>query len=53
MLERIDETFINIMLLLVILHIGGIMMPSIVDKEKLVKAMFTGKKESDDRFLYS
>jgi len=41
------------MLLLVILHIDGIMMLSIVDKEKLVKAMFTGKKESDDNFQSS
>lgn len=48
--EEIHETFVNITLLLVFLHIGGIIMSSIVDKEPLVKAMFTGKKEIDDRF---
>ncbi len=48
--EAIHETGVNITLLLVFLHIGGIIMSSIVDKEKLVKAMFTGKKEVDDRF---
>ncbi len=48
--EGILETFVNITLLLVFLHIGGIMMSSIVDKEKLVKAMWTGKKEVDDQY---
>ena len=42
--EEIHETFVNLTLLLVFLHIGGIIMSSIVDKENLVKAMFTGKK---------
>jgi cytochrome b len=46
--EEIHETFVNITLLLVFLHIGGIMISSIVDKEKLVKAMWTGKKEVGD-----
>jgi len=48
--EEIHETFVNLTLLLVFLHIGGIIMSSIVDKEKLVKAMFTGKKEINDDF---
>jgi len=48
--EEIHETFANLTLLLVFLHIGGIIMSSIVDKEQLVKAMITGKKEIDDRF---
>jgi cytochrome b len=48
--EEIHETFVNITLLLVFLHIGGIIMSSIIDKEKLVQAMLTGKKEIDDRF---
>ena len=42
--EETHETFVNLTLLLVFLHIGGIIMSSIVDKENLVKAMFTGKK---------
>jgi len=48
--EEIHETFVNLTLLLVFLHIGGMIMSSFVDKENLVKAMFTGKKEIDDRF---
>jgi len=48
--EEIHETFVNLTLLLVFLHIGGIIMLSIVDKENLVKAMFTGKKEINDDF---
>lgn len=48
--EEIHETFVNLTLLLVFLHIGGIMMSSIIDKENLIKAMFTGKKEIDDQF---
>jgi len=48
--EEIHETFVNLTLLLVFLHIGGIIMSSIIDKEKLVKAMITGKKAVDDRF---
>jgi cytochrome b len=42
--EEIHETFVNLTLLLVFLHIDGIIMSSIMDKENLVKAMFTGKK---------
>jgi len=48
--EELHETFVNITLLLVFLHIGGVIASSIIDKEKLVKAMFTGKKEIDDTY---
>ena len=48
--EELHETFVNLTLLLVFLHIGGIIFSSIVDKEKLVKAMITGKKEIDDSY---
>jgi len=48
--EEVHEIATNLTLLLVFLHISGIIMSSIVDKEKLLKAMFTGKKEVDDRF---
>lgn len=48
--EELHETFVNLTLLLVILHIGGVIFSSIVDKEKLVKAMITGKKEVDDNY---
>ena len=43
--EETHETFVNLTLLLVFLQIGGIIMSSIADKEKLVKAMFTGKRD--------
>ncbi len=48
--EDLHETFVNLTLLLVFLHIGGVIFSSFVDKEKLVKAMITGKKEIDDSY---
>jgi cytochrome b len=48
--EALHEIFVNLTLLLVFLHIGGIIASSIIDKEKLVKAMWTGKKEIDNRY---
>ena len=49
-MEETHEILANLTLLLVFLHIGGIIVLSIVDKEKLVKAMLAGKKESNDDF---
>lgn len=48
--EETHEIFVNLTLLLVFLHIGGMIASSIIDKENLIKAMLTGKKEVDDRF---
>jgi cytochrome b len=48
--EELHEAFVNLTLLLAFLHIGGVIFSSIVDKEKLVKAMITGKKEIDDSY---
>lgn len=48
--EEIHETFVNITLILIILHVGGVIASSMIDKEKLVKAMWTGKKEVDDSY---
>ena len=48
--EELHETFVNLTLFLVFLHIGGVIVSSIIDKEKLVKAMITGKKEIDDTY---
>ena len=44
LLEEIHEFFTTIILLLVILHIGGVIFSSFLQEENLVKAMFTGKK---------
>jgi cytochrome b len=48
--EELHELFTNLTLLLVFLHIGGVIVSSYIDKEKLVKAMLTGKKEIDDTY---
>ncbi len=44
LLEEIHEFFTTVILLLVILHIGGVIFSSFLQEENLVKAMLTGKK---------
>lgn len=48
--EELHEIFTNLTLLLVILHIIGVVASSYVDKEQLIKAMFTGNKDIDDSY---
>lgn len=48
--EELHETFANLTLLLVLLHVVGVVVSSRIDKEKLVKAMLTGKKDVDDTY---
>lgn len=48
--EEAHELFANLTLLLVLLHVAGVIASSMIDKEKLVKTMLTGKKDIDDSY---
>lgn len=45
--EELHEFFANFSIFLIVVHIAGVIVESLIHKENLVKAMIDGKKKSD------
>jgi cytochrome b len=44
LLEEVHEALANLMLLLIVVHVGGVIVSSVIHRENLIRAMLDGRK---------